>query len=185
MALPNADFTLNCSGQEASWRLQLTATPESRYATAHGSQQVLTLAAGEVLVSQRLSVDVSAGCGCAVGLYAVEVMGLRLRFSLQEATVTKATGDQVALDALDNGQRLQVLVTSHSDVPAELWSQLTMYLGPFPQATLAAPRKDLEQLGSVGFKGVLSRLRPEKLGFEVVLAGFYAFLIRLWRGSRP
>lgn len=39
-------------------------------------------------------------------------MGLRLRFDLHEIEVTKATGDPVALDALDNGQRLQAVLIS-------------------------------------------------------------------------
>lgn len=55
LALPNADFTLNCSGQEASWQLDLRAITESRYAMVNGTQpEVLTLPAGEAESQSRI-----------------------------------------------------------------------------------------------------------------------------------
>ncbi|CAJ1424946.1 unnamed protein product, partial [Effrenium voratum] len=73
------------------------------------------------------------------------VMGLRLSFELGDIEVTRSTGDPVSLQEVDEGQKLEVVVTYSNDaLPAELWGQLAFYLGPFPQATLAAPRPDLE-----------------------------------------
>ncbi|CAE7320182.1 unnamed protein product [Symbiodinium natans] len=158
VALPNADFALNCTEEEASWRLQLLVTPRSKYATASiawddGTSQndqsaalaVLTLPAEEVLVALNFTTRVTAGCQCAFGTYDVQVMGLRLRFQMSAPTVTKANGDEVSMDAVEDGHKMEVIVTYTSDaLPVQLWNQLSLYVGPFQQVTIASPRPDLE-----------------------------------------
>eukprot|EP00913_Durusdinium_trenchii_P024324 g22836.t1 len=83
---------------------------------------VLTLPEEEVLVTETFTVTVTAGCGCSLKVYQIQVFGLRLRFELAKPQV-------------DDGHRLQVVVTYNNDaLPAELWNDLILYLGPFPQA---------------------------------------------------
>ncbi|CAK9042112.1 Hypothetical protein SCF082_LOCUS24276 [Durusdinium trenchii] len=116
-------------------------------ASSHnGSEAVLTLPEEEVLVTETFTVTVTAGCGCSLKVYQIQVFGLRLRFELAKPQVTKANGDAVNISEVDDGHRLQVVVTYNNDaLPAELWNDLILYLGPFPQATLAAPRADLQE----------------------------------------
>eukprot|EP00439_Symbiodinium_sp_Y106_P008442 s1428_g1.t1 len=158
VALPNADFALNCSDEEASWQLRLEATPRSKYASASitwddGTSQndqnvalaVLKLPAEEVLTTMDLTVSVAAGCQCEFRTYSVQAMGLRLRFEMATPRVTKANGDEVGLDAVEDGHKMEVVVTYKSDaLPAQLWNQLSLFVGPFQQVTVASPRPDLE-----------------------------------------
>eukprot|EP00435_Cladocopium_sp_Y103_P007531 s495_g2.t1 len=147
VALPNADFALNCTQQEATWQLELRTKAQSQYATTevttdNGTTDVLmlTLPAEEVLVTSSFTVKVSAGCGCVVDYYHVQVMGLRLSFHVGVPSVTKATGDAVPLNQTEEGHRLQVSVSYDNDaLPSSLWNSLSIYLGPFQQVTLAAP----------------------------------------------
>lgn len=146
VALPNADFALNCTQQEATWQLELRTKAQSQYATTEVTTEngtdvlMLTLPAEEVLVTSSFTVKVSAGCGCVVDYYHVQVMGLRLSFHVAVPSVTKATGDAVPLNQTEEGHRLQVSVSYDNDaLPSSLWNSLSIYLGPFQQVTLAAP----------------------------------------------
>jgi len=152
VALPNADFALNCTQQEAQWQLEVRSKAMSKYATTDVTTEngtanalILTLPANEVLVTSSFTVQVNAGCGCVVDFYHIQVMGLRLSFAVTAPAVSKATGDPVPLNSSEEGHRLEVQVTYNNDaLPAALWSLLSIYVGPFQQVTLAAPRPDLQ-----------------------------------------
>ncbi|CAJ1361756.1 unnamed protein product [Effrenium voratum] len=143
VALPNADFALNCTASEATWQLELHAAASSSYASVavswnQTSQEselpIMMLPADQVVVTTTFRVAVEAGCRCRSGLITVQVMGLRLSFELGDIEVTRSTGDPVSLQEVDEGQKLEVVVTySNEALPAELWGQLAFYLGPFPQ----------------------------------------------------
>ncbi|CAE7778651.1 unnamed protein product, partial [Symbiodinium microadriaticum] len=113
---------------------------------------VLKLPAEEVLTTMDLTVSVAAGCQCEFRTYSVQAMGLRLRFDMATPRVTKANGDEVGLDAVEDGHKMEVVVTYKSDAlpaagtQAQLWNQLSLFVGPFQQVTVASPRPDLEML---------------------------------------
>ncbi|CAE8640128.1 unnamed protein product [Polarella glacialis] len=157
VVLVSSDFLFACNlaGQEttteAVWQLSLASTSQSSYAivsetswgassSSSGGLRLLSLPVAEATVSLTGVVSVTSMAG-PVRSYQVQVMALRLNFDVGIPKLTTVTGADVSLQPLEEGRSLEVQVnySSSSALAAEVWSRLQIFLGPFPQTTLAIP----------------------------------------------